>query len=338
MKKTILSLFVVICLLFVACGAGGFEYSEENKNITITEYKGNLKNIKIPRKIKGKSVVSIQNGALVFYVNYLKEIQIIKSKKQKITLPENLDVYMGSFGYSSIYYIYNKYGKRKSTFEIFLDTVKDKDFEIVVIDAYIDKSSFSFVEIINYIGEAKDVEIPERLFGRTVVAIGYSAFADRELTKVTLPYYIGTISSDAFAENNLTSINLPDSITSIDRFAFAKNNLTSINLPASITYIGMGAFEDNQLSKVTLPNSITRIESRTFARNPLKSVIIPDSVIYIEFLAFSESDLISVTFQGKIMSNNLHDEAFGRNLRQEYLNGGIGTYTRRNSGYAWRKQ
>jgi endo-1,4-beta-xylanase len=54
--------------------------------------------------------------------------------------------------------------------------------------------------------------------------------------------------------------------------------------------------------------------------------------------------LISVTFQGMIVPNNLHNNAFGdetdSDLREKYLAGGPGTYTRPNIGYngTWTKQ
>jgi hypothetical protein len=79
----------------------------------------------------------------------------------------------------------------------------------------------------------------------------------------------------------------------------------------------------------------------------LASVTIPASVTSIEFYAFPGcTSLTSVTFQGTITQANLHIDAFGSNdekgfpgdLRDKYLAGGIGTYTRSSGSSTWTKK
>jgi uncharacterized protein YjdB len=79
----------------------------------------------------------------------------------------------------------------------------------------------------------------------------------------------------------------------------------------------------------------------------LTGITIPDSVTTIWGRAFGNcTSLTSVTFQGTIASNNLAIDTFGYSqdsigdLRDKYLAGGPGTYTRPNTGYGgtWTKQ
>ena len=64
-------------------------------------------------------------------------------------------------------------------------------------------------------------------------------------------------------------------------------------------------------------------------------ITIPDSVTCIGYAAFFSTSLTSVTFKGKIA--NLYD-GFSGDLRDKYLAGGIGTYTREANRSTWTKQ
>jgi len=76
-------------------------------------------------------------------------------------------------------------------------------------------------------------------------------------------------------------------------------------------------------------NALTNIpEIAFFASTKLAGITIPESVTSIERLAFIEcTRLISVTFKGTITSSGLDLVSFMGDLREQYLNGGIGTYT-----------
>ncbi|MHB9296106.1 hypothetical protein PilKf_01860 [Pillotina sp. SPG140] len=84
--------------------------------------------------------------------------------------------------------------------------------------------------LIRYRGNGGDVDIPARLQGRPVTAIGNSASWNK----------------------NLTAISIPDSVTSIGEWAFYRNRLISVSIPDSVTTIGEYAFSDNQLMSVTI--------------------------------------------------------------------------------------
>ena len=136
-------------------------------------------------------------------------------------------------------------------------------------------------------------------------------------------------------------LDLSDStIISIPNYAFCKpilvgnaimgyegscTTLVGINIPNSVTSIGQHAFDGcTSLISITIPNSVISIGSRAF---------------------IDCTSLTSVTFQGTITSDKLHSEAFNYNtwsigdLREKYLAGGIGTYTRPNGdSKVWTKQ
>jgi hypothetical protein len=120
------------------------------------------------------------------------------------------------------------------------------------------------VTITGYTGTAKDVQIPERINGLPVTAIGNRAFAANELKSVTIPNSVTSIGAGAFFENRLSSITIPNSVTSIEQNAFGFNELKSVTLPNSVTTIGPTAFAYNELTSVTIPNSVTTIGERAF--------------------------------------------------------------------------
>ena len=142
--------------------------------------------------------------------------------------------------------------------------------------AEIDKTT-----IIGYGGANKKPVIPDN-----VIVINQRAFADSELTSVTISNSVTTIGSSAFSNNQLTSITMPNSVTTIGSSAFSNNQLTSITIPNSVTTIGEYAFLDNQLTSVTIPNSVTTIGEYAFFNNQLKLITIGNGIMYIGLNAF----------------------------------------------------
>jgi len=134
------------------------------------------------------------------------------------------------------------------------------------------------ITITKYNGTLKDVQIPEKVNGLTVGAIGNEVFYQKQITSVTIPKSVTSIGEGAFAENQLTSITLPNSVTSINAVAFLRNRLTSVTIPNGVKTIGKGAFAENQLTSITIPNSVTSIEMGAFMDNQLTSVTIGANV------------------------------------------------------------
>ena len=101
------------------------------------------------------------------------------------------------------------------------------------------------VEITDYNGSAKTVDIPEKINGKSVTSIGNCAFRYcTSLKSITIPNSVMEIGSSAFSGcSSLTSITIPNSVTEIGVYAFKGcTSLTSITIPNSVTNIGDSTF------------------------------------------------------------------------------------------------
>jgi hypothetical protein len=131
------------------------------------------------------------------------------------------------------------------------------------------------LSIISYKGTVKDLIIPANIYGRDVTIIEVDAFADKDLTSVSVSDKITRISQGAFKNNRIVRLTLGREIQFIGEKAFANNRIIDITLPAKLKFIGTGAFENNQILSLNIPNGVTLIEAGAFAENPLVAVIIP---------------------------------------------------------------
>ena len=195
--------------------------------------------------------------------------------------------------------------------DVVTDNLADQNTEINVsaenskgTRAYTDPTNFEFDPatgtITKYIGTDPIVNIPSSINGVKVKHIGDLAFAEKELTFVSLPYTIETIGESAFGWNSLSSITLPDSVTRIGDSAFDRNKLSSITIPAGVEKIAHYSFANNQLAEITLQNGVTEIDQWAFKNNKLKTVKIPDTVINIRHGAFQENLLESIELSAGI--------------------------------------
>ena len=122
---------------------------------------------------------------------------------------------------------------------------------------------FALGEIRGYNGGSKSPVISRDIWGETVVAIGNSAFANKQLTGVTIPNSVTVIGSNAFYNNQLTSVTIPDNVTSIGDGAFADNQLTRITIPNSVTSIGSNAFNNNKINIIIIGANV-RLADNSF--------------------------------------------------------------------------
>jgi len=188
------------------------------------------------------------------------------------------------------------------------DVVKSKDGKSITID--------------EYMGKATVVNIPAKIQNLPVTEIGRSAFeGNRSITSVTIPNGVTSIGNNAFKNcNSLTNVTIPSSVKSIGSSAFyGCTKLTSITIPTSVTSIEDSVFSDCYgLTSITIPASVTKISSDAF-----------------NFCR----ELTSVTFGGSIPASGFHANAFNRlgDLRNKYIAGGAGTYTRPAGGETWTK-
>jgi len=111
---------------------------------------------------------------------------------------------------------------------------------------------------------------------------------------------------------------------------------------SSFTSIGADAFKGlTNLTGITLPSGVTSIGANAFdGCTNLTNIILPSGINSIGASAFNGcTNLISVTFNGTITSGNFSSTTpFPGDLRDKYLAGGSGTYTRTSGGTTWTKQ
>ena len=181
------------------------------------------------------------------------------------------------------------------------------DFEYSVLDD-------GTVEITDYNGSAKTVDIPEKIDRRRVTGIGDCAFENCTcIESITIPDRVTYIGDYTFRECiSLTSITIPGRVKSIGKEAFlCCISLTSVTIPDSVTGIATGAFNGcTSIKSITIPNSVTEIGRYAFSGcTSLKSITIPDSVTKIGQAAFLYcTSLTSVTIPDSV--TEIHTSAF----------------------------
>jgi len=100
---------------------------------------------------------------------------------------------------------------------------------------------------------------------------------------------ITSIKSETFSDCiNLTSISLPESLQTISFNAFSRSGLQSITIPNNVMSIGNQAFSEcMNLSTVTLGNSVEYIDGEAFVKSKnLSTINMPNSLKYIGVSAF----------------------------------------------------
>ncbi|MBR6514963.1 MAG: leucine-rich repeat protein [Clostridia bacterium] len=158
-----------------------------------------------------------------------------------------------------------------------------KDFEFEMTDGT--------VTITKYIGSDLKVVIPKKINGRPVTVIGEEAFAEYDLTHVTIPDTVTLIDFNAFGDCVcLKSVKFSKSLTSIDYCAFdGCTSLKEISLPDSLEIIDEKAFSDcTSLKKISFPKNLKRIESSAFRGCAVKKVTLPNNLEYLGSNAFAE--------------------------------------------------
>jgi hypothetical protein len=115
--------------------------------------------------------------------------------------------------------------------------------------------------ITKYVGWDTEVVIPVKIGEKAITGIGENAFADADLTAVTIPEGLVTIGNNAFSKNKLTGVEIPAGVKTIGTGAFQDNQLTTVLIPEGVTEIGGNAFAGNRLKSITLPGSLTSLQS-----------------------------------------------------------------------------
>jgi hypothetical protein len=99
--------------------------------------------------------------------------------------------------------------------------------------------------ITKYAGWDAAAVIPARIGGKPVIAIGKEAFANNDLTGVTIPGTVKTIGESAFAGNKLTSVTIPDGIVIAEDAFSHSGTIKSVTLGKNSIF-GSSAFTNSK--------------------------------------------------------------------------------------------
>ncbi|MDD6226242.1 MAG: leucine-rich repeat domain-containing protein, partial [Bacilli bacterium] len=152
------------------------------------------------------------------------------------------------------------------------------------------------VFIIGYVGESKDIVIPNEIEGLTVKEISNYAFSNSEIVSAVLPDTLIRINDNAFYDcDSLTSIIIPASVVEIGDCAFSNcSSLTSLTIEEGsvLEYIGNSAlYSSNNLSAhLIIPNTVKYIGNCAFSYTQMSFEITSDSQLtYIGDFAFCDN-------------------------------------------------
>ena len=117
------------------------------------------------------------------------------------------------------------------------------------------------------------LEIPAKINGVQVTAIGKRAFEGVQSTTIILP----------------------EGLLDIYQYAFYGSGAKNINVPSTVIYIGKGAFQKcHFLTSIELPDGVDTIRDDTFREcTYLESVTLPDTLDYIGFYAFAQCQTLT---------------------------------------------
>lgn len=168
--------------------------------------------------------------------------------------------------------------------------------------------------------------MPGTYNGKSVTAIGNSAFADKGISTVTIPNTVTYIGNDAFTRNNISTVDLGQGVQIIGEDAFSVNQIGAVKIPDTVTRIGEKAFTQNQIKTVDLGQGVQTIGKDAFSVNPISGLVtIPDSVISIGIRAFADDDISELTLGKNIKI--IGEDAFSHDLKNPKSLNHIGSVT-----------
>ncbi len=184
--------------------------------------------------------------------------------------------------------------------------------------------------IIDYKGTNNQVEIPETIDNKKVVAIDDNVFKyNNDITSIKIPNSVESIGEEAFYNcDGLTQITIPNSVKSIGEDAFYDcDGLTQITIPNSVKNIGESAFSGcGRLQKVYITDlsAWCNINFANEYANPLfvisadlyvdgiktTNLVIPADVKEIKSYAFCDSNIESLSFAPDSQLTTIANRAF----------------------------
>ncbi len=185
----------------------------------------------------------------------------------------------------------------------------------------IEGSKTGTVIITDYIGEATDVVIPNRLRGKKVISIDDNAFKNKEITSVKFNDNIISIGINSFQYcEKLMKVDMGTSLISIGNSAFSNcPELTEVVFAPTVEKIGHVIFgNDKKLTNINLNgNENFKFEDgvlysadmktiyETLFSADLSSYIMPETVVELNSYAFySQDEITSIKLNNGIETIN----------------------------------
>ena len=151
-----------------------------------------------------------------------------------------------------------------------------------------------------------EVNIPSKINGKKVKAIGSFAFARREITKVKLPEGLEEIGIGAFEDNLIEKVEIPKSVKEIKTLAFHKNKIKKLEIGENVTNIGMAAFNDNQMKEkqafiyMRTEKGINEEIVVSYAGKERKRVVVPEQATMLYVSSFADCGIEEIVLSDKL--------------------------------------
>lgn len=148
------------------------------------------------------------------------------------------------------------------------EPVEEKENEDVVQFLYEAEKEADTIGIIGVKDKSiKNVVIPSKIDGKTVVRIHKEAFQKSDIESIVMPDTVKVIDNNAFEScKKLSKVTLPNNISQINDFTFFEcESLEEIQLPNSVEILGADAFgECTSLKKINVPASLNEVDDFAF--------------------------------------------------------------------------
>lgn len=143
-------------------------------------------------------------------------------------------------------------------------------------DFFCDDNGNGELILVEYLGEAEIVVVPEQINGKPVVTVGQMVFANN---------------------SSIKGVKLPDTIIELEKGAFGvSENLQIVLCGSGIKTVGEACFQRcSSLTYVEFGNSLETIGKMAFSYSTnLKEIAIPESVVTIDNSFFSTAEDLTI--------------------------------------------
>ncbi len=158
-----------------------------------------------------------------------------------------------------------------------------------------------YIEVDDYVGEEKDIVIPNEINSKPVLIINNAGFSHLQADSVKLPSCLKRIEMWAFMGSDIKTITMPESLEYIGYEAFlGAKNLEEVVLNEGLKFIGKQAFSGACFEKLIIPDSVIfygEVSASTY--DDLKELTIGANLINIDNLRVQNLNLESINVSEK---------------------------------------